>query len=202
MNFNCVQPAQKVGPEAPRVHLSLQLRIRRREHSYIHLLRTRRTYPLKLTALQYAQQFRLLLHRNICDLVEEQRASIGKLPSANAVRASVGERALHVAEDFALEGPFGERTRIYRHKWLGRSRRQGMERLGHHLFACSVLASNKDIGVGRPHPADQLQHWPHCTRLGDECWKPLGAEQSVLGLKPSCTSQATAQLDLRAQHRE
>jgi len=43
---------------------------------------------------------------DVADLVEKQRAAVGELEAAGAVRFGVGERAAHVAEQLALEDAF------------------------------------------------------------------------------------------------
>src|SRR5258705_13982602 len=53
--------------------------------------------------LEDAQQLRLELERQIADLVEKDGAAVGLLEAADAHLASVGEGALHVAEQFVLK---------------------------------------------------------------------------------------------------
>ena len=57
--------------------------------------------------LQDAQEVDLDLGAHVADLVEEQRALVGELDLAAAARDRAGEGAPLVAEQLALEDPFG-----------------------------------------------------------------------------------------------
>ena len=60
-----------------------------------------------LALLQRAQELGLELDRHLADLVEEQRAAVGLLEQALPALLGVGERALGVAEQLALEQLLG-----------------------------------------------------------------------------------------------
>ena len=64
-------------------------------------IRTLLADALDLAFLQHAEQLALLLQRDLADLVEEQRAAVGELETADAVAQSAGEGASLVAEEFA-----------------------------------------------------------------------------------------------------
>ena len=85
MDVDRVEPIQQVAAEAAGLDLGLDVRVRRREHAHVDLLRARRAEPLELAALEHAQQTRLLGRRDVRDLVEEQRAAVGELEAADAV---------------------------------------------------------------------------------------------------------------------
>ena len=60
------------------------------------------TDALHLRALEHAQELGLQRQRQLADLVEEQRAAVGRLEVAPACAAiGAGERALLVAEQLA-----------------------------------------------------------------------------------------------------
>ena len=61
--------------------------------------------------LQEAQQLGLQRHRQVADLVEEERAAVGRLDLAQGLLGRAGERALLVAEQFALEQVLRESPR-------------------------------------------------------------------------------------------
>ena len=62
--------------------------------------------PFELPALEHPQELLLLTQRDVGDLVEEQGAAVGHLEPADAILPGVGERALHVSEQLALEHAF------------------------------------------------------------------------------------------------
>ena len=124
--------------------------------------------PLELAGLEHAQQLGLLVQRDVGDLVEEQRAAVGELEAADAIGLRVGERALHVAEQLALEHAFREAAGVHRHQRLAGARRDRVERLRDRALAGAVLAGDEHVRVRRPDARDQLQHRLHRRRLGDQ----------------------------------
>ena len=68
---------------------------------------------------------------DVGDLVQEQRAAVGQLEAPDAVGLGVGECALHVAEQLALEDAFGEPAGIDRDEGLAGAARDGVHRLRH-----------------------------------------------------------------------
>ena len=60
--------------------------------------------------------------RQLADLVEEQRAAVGQLEAALALRDGAGERALLVTEQLALEQRLGQRRAVDRHERAGARR--------------------------------------------------------------------------------
>src|SRR5581483_3804552 len=106
MDLDRVDAEEKVFAKVSGRSLFVQLRVGGRKHANIDAPRLRGADALQLSSLQNAQQFGLLAQRHIGDLIEKQRASVGQFEAAYAVRARIGECALHVAEDLALEGAF------------------------------------------------------------------------------------------------
>ena len=62
-----------------------------------------RANALEFARLNHAQQFRLLVHRDVRDLVHEKSAFIGQLETSGPVRLRIGERPFDVTEEFAFE---------------------------------------------------------------------------------------------------
>src|SRR5947207_2071801 len=112
MNFNRVEPEEKVFPKTPRVHFDLQIGVGGRKHANVHLPRAGRTEALEFAGLQDAKQFRLLVRRNVGDFIEEERAAVSQLKPAGTFGAGIREGAANVAEHLALEYAFGESTDI------------------------------------------------------------------------------------------
>ena len=75
-----------------------------------------------------------------------------------------------------------------------------MQRLRHQPLARAVLAGDQDVGVGRPHARNHVQHRLHGAGLRDQAGELLGAQQTVLGFQDLSFAQRAAQLDLRAQN--
>src|SRR5947208_6181343 len=93
-----VETKQQILAEAPGFHLGLDVGVGGCDDAYVRTPRARGAYALVLAGLEHAQQLRLLRHRQIRDLVEEQRAALGELEATDAIRLRVGERATHMPE--------------------------------------------------------------------------------------------------------
>jgi hypothetical protein len=95
------------------------------------------------------------LHREgyFADLVEKQRASIGELEAAGLVFECAGERALHVAEEFALEETFGHRAAVqFDHRTVA-SRTSLVDGSRDQLLSGAAFSGDEHGRVGR---RDQL----------------------------------------------
>ena len=104
-------------------------------------------HPDDAPVLDGAQQFRLQMQRDIADLVEEQRAPVGLLELAHMVRMGVGEGALDVAEELALEERLRDGAGVHRHHRLFTPEAVGVDFLRQHVLAGSVLAGDEHRGV-------------------------------------------------------
>src|SRR5664279_1301884 len=103
MDLDDVKPVvQILAKRAFRDHLP-EVAMACRDHPCLEVQRLRVADPLERALLEHAQQLRLQLHRNLRDLVEEQRALTGELEPAGSIADRAGERALDVTEQLALE---------------------------------------------------------------------------------------------------
>ena len=64
--------------------------------------------------LEHAQQLHLQRQRQLADLVEEERAAVGRLEETRLVADGAGEGALHVAEELGLEQVLRDRRAVDR----------------------------------------------------------------------------------------
>src|SRR6185437_2936211 len=107
MNLDGIDPEKQVFSEVARLGLIVELSISGAEQSHIHAASLRRTDPFQFAALQNSQEFSLLAQWDVGNLIQKERAAVGKLEAADAVRSSVGESAFHMPKEFALKGTFG-----------------------------------------------------------------------------------------------
>src|SRR5688572_23986747 len=82
-----------------------KIAVRGRDDPHVHPLGPRAAEALKLTLLQDAQQLGLYFRGDIADLVQEQRALVRELETADPLRRRTGKRTLLMSEQFALEQP-------------------------------------------------------------------------------------------------
>ena len=79
-----------------------------------------------------------------------------------------GERALFVAEEFALQQGVRNRRAIDRHETLGAPRRKFVQRAGEEFLAGATVAQEQNRCVGRCHFLDQAANAQHLGIAGDQ----------------------------------
>ena len=84
---------------------------------------------------------------HVADLVEEERPAVGLLPLALAVLEGAGERALHVAEELALDELLGDRGAVDLDERARRARRGAVESPRDELLARPALSRDEDARV-------------------------------------------------------
>ena len=82
-----VQPVEQVLAEAAGADRRVEVPMRGRDDAHVAVDRAIAADALEGALLQHPQQLHLHLQRHVADLVEEQRAALGKLEAADA-RAS------------------------------------------------------------------------------------------------------------------
>src|SRR6185369_4156930 len=103
VNMNRVEAEKQVLAEFSGAHFGGQIRIRRRDQAHARVISPGRADAFEFSRLNRAQQLRLLAHRNVADLVHEQRTAVRELEAAGAIALRIGERATDVTEELALE---------------------------------------------------------------------------------------------------
>src|SRR5262249_35555575 len=88
----------------------------RRDYAHVHLEVTGAAHPLERALLQAAQELGLAGQRDLAHLVQEERAAVGQLHQPLLGGLGVGEGALLVAEQLALEERLGDRRAVDLHE--------------------------------------------------------------------------------------
>ena len=99
--------------------------------------------------LQHTQELALQGGRHVANLVEEDRAALGRLKQAPLVVARIGERTSPVTEQLALQERLGNRRAIHGEKRAGRSRALRVQRSSQQLLSRPALANQQDRRVAR-----------------------------------------------------
>ncbi len=202
MDLDRVQPEEEVLPEAARGDLGGEVGVGGREHPDVAAPGPGGADPLELPALEHPQQLALLARRHVADLVEKERAAVGELEAADTVGARIGEGALDVAEELALEDALRNAAGVQREEGLRGARRSRMEGARHEALAGAVLASDQHGGVGGPDARDDVENGLHRRRSGDHRRRALVAEDAVFGLEPLPLPDRAAECDLGPERRE
>ena len=90
----------------------LECSIGRRDHARVDANRGGAADGLDLAVLQRAEELGLQVDRQLADLVEKQRAAIGRDEQAAFGGVGTGERATDVTEQLAVEQGADERSAV------------------------------------------------------------------------------------------
>ena len=131
------------------------------------------TDSLDLAAIDRAQQLRLHVEGELADLVEEQRASRGRLEGTRPRRRGTGERAGLVPEQLGLEQVARDGAAIDDDKWTGRARACEVGGLGGEILAGAALALEQHRGVARGGGLEEGVRGAHRDRATDEPAEPI-----------------------------
>src|SRR5688572_10593994 len=112
--YRC-QPREQIGTKRSLLHQLFQIEVRRGHHAYVDadlLIRSQRPHA---SLLQRAQQRRLLIERQIADLVEEERAAVRRSEEPGARCVRTGESSGDMTEQLAPEKLAVKRSAVDRH---------------------------------------------------------------------------------------
>ena len=169
-------------------HEGLEARVGGADQTEIRRRHARLAEAPHLLLLQHAQQLDLRVGRHLADLVEEQRAAIGRLDQAALVGQGPREGAALVAEQLGLEQLARNGPAVDLDDRTVDARTALVDGVGDQFLARAVLAANQDRGIGRRHQRDQVEQPPHRRRRADEPSEPVAplvahAEARCLGVQ-------------------
>src|SRR6516225_10565415 len=118
MNPNNVEPVKEILSKVLFGDFLLKRLVCRGNNTYVRLDGCVSPNARKLSFLQDTQYFALNRQGHIANLVQEKRAPITLLKSADSLRGSSGKCTLFVAEQFAFEQIFRNSRAIDRNKCL------------------------------------------------------------------------------------
>jgi len=101
------QPVVQVRPELVLVDHPLQVAIACGNNAHVDLNGPDATYPLKLLLLENPQQLGLQLQGHLADLIQEQRAAVGRLEAPMRCATAPVKRSLLVPEELASSSSAG-----------------------------------------------------------------------------------------------
>src|SRR5580704_3626204 len=107
-----------------------------------------------------------------------------------------------MAEELALKDSFRQSSCIYRDQRTRCARGQSMQRLCDDFLACSMFASDENVGVRWANPRHRLEHLSHGGRRCDEVGRPRCSQDTVLCLQPLGPLLAAMQLHLGSKNAE
>jgi hypothetical protein len=141
------EPVVQVAAEAALGDLADHVAVGRGHHPHVVALGLARAERDDLAGLEHAQELGLQRDRQVADLVEEQRAAVGRGERALAIAGGAGERAAHVAEQIALDQRVGGGAAVEHHERRVLARALVVDRPGRQLLAAAALAEEQDRRV-------------------------------------------------------
>jgi len=133
----------KVLSELPLSDGGFEIAVRRRDHSHVDAKCIGAADRPHFALLQEPQQLRLRLGIQLTNLVEKERAAIGRAHQPQLAVGRTGKGAFDMAEQLALHQRSDDRCRIDRDQLLARDRRDLMDGARYELFARAALARNE-----------------------------------------------------------
>ena len=159
-----VEPVVQVLPELAGQHLGAEVLVGRTQQPHVDRLLADGAHRPHRALLDRAQQLGLHRQRQVADLVEEQRAAVGRLEEAFAVFGRTREGALAVAEELRFQQLLRDRTAVDGDEGLRAARTHFVDRACDQFLAGAGLA----VDEHRRHAArdlfDQRAHLLHRGR--------------------------------------
>src|SRR5207249_7643936 len=163
-----VEAVVEVGAELPFLDRGREVAVRGGDDADVDRDRLHAADAQELAMLEYAQQLRLRRRAHLADLVEEERPLVRELELAELLRVRVGERALLVAEELALEQRLRDGGAVERDQRAVGARAPVVDRLGDQLLAGAALTGDEDRGAELRDGFDRLEDLLHLRRAADD----------------------------------
>src|SRR4029077_14780546 len=116
----------EIAPEGAALDHAPELAIRGGDEAHVDALRGVAAERTDLAVLHHAQELRLERQRQVLDLVEEERPTIGESERAGSRVERSGERPARMPEDLALGERFGYRGAVEGNERCARPRTEGV----------------------------------------------------------------------------
>src|SRR5262249_23092301 len=130
--------------------------------------------------LQYAQELRLHVERELRDLVQEQRALVGELEATDPPRERPGEGAALVPEQLALDQGGRQRRAVQLHERPRLAQTELVNGAREELLAGTRLALNQHGRVRRSHQLHALQRGAEGRALTQDLTEIVGEADLLL----------------------
>ena len=184
-----VDPVEEVAAKLAALQHLVDLAGGGGDHPDIHRVLLPGPHPPHPPLLEHAQQLRLERQRQFPHLVEEQRATVGKLHEPHPAGIGPREGAALMAEELALDQGVGDRSAVHGHERPLGPAAAGMDRPGHELLAGARLAGHQHVDGTGGHTVDDRIHLLHRPALAEKLGERIGpfhrpAEHRLLSPPP------------------
>jgi hypothetical protein len=162
------QAVEQVLAEPALGHQPPQVAVGRGDDPHVGGDRRRRPERLVLVILHHPEELHLHRGRHVADLVQEERAGLGRGDAARLVPPGVGERALHVAEQLRLQQRLGQGGAAHLDEPALPARAQVVDGARDEPLARAARALDEDRGVALRHRRQDVQHLGQAGVLADD----------------------------------
>jgi len=167
----------EIVPEAPFAHLLGEILVARGDDAHVEASLAGASDRPHHAGLEEAQQAHLRGLGQVADLVEEQRAAVGRGDDAQARAVGAGESALLVAEQLGVDQVVGQAAAVDRVQRELAARARAMDVMRHQLLAGAALAVDEHRLVELGDIARLGEDGAHRGRFGDHA---IGGASSLL----------------------
>src|SRR5439155_18708292 len=112
---------------------------------------------------QDPQELRLHFEWEVLNLIQKDRATVGQLEAADALRHGARERPFLVPEELAFEQSRGNRRAIQLHEGVRTPRAEVVNGARNEFLARAGLAVDEDGRIGWRHSLHLVQHAAECS---------------------------------------
>src|SRR5437899_9481459 len=153
-----VQTVVEVDAKFAPLHHLRQITVRCSHQPNVHLVSPSAAQALELLFLQDTEQFGLQCQRNIAHFIQEERAFVGQLETANPLRYGSGERDFLVAKKLTFQQIQRNGSAIQLCERASAPRADVVNRARDQLLAGACFALDKDGGICRRDAFDLFEH--------------------------------------------
>ena len=164
-NLDDVEAVIQVLAELARLHFGAEVLVRRAQQPHVDRQLGDGTDRPHRALLNRAQQLALHRQRKVADLVEEQRAAVGRLKEAFAVVVGAGERALAIAKELGFEQLLRDGAAVDWHEGHRAAHAHFVNGARHQFLAGSRFAADQHRRHAARHFLDQRAHLLHRHRM-------------------------------------
>ena len=163
-----VEAIEEILAERARARAFAEIAVGRGEDAHVDLALLVRADRADDAALEHVQELRLERGRHLAHLVEEQRAAVGLGEEAARALVAPGERALHVAEELALQERLGERRAVDGDERAAGARARRVDGARERALARAGLADDEHRRLGVRHARGDVEDLAHRRALRDQ----------------------------------
>ena len=156
-----VEPIEEILTEQAGRDGRPEVRVRCRDDAHVDVLDRVASDRFHLAGLERPEQLHLRARRQIADLVQEERAAVGRLEETCACGECRREGTAGVPEELALDQLLRDRCAVDRDERLACASRSLMDLARHELLTRAALAEHEDRRVRLRDAGDDAIDLPH-----------------------------------------